>query len=280
MSTQFVFDINDPTARKSLIPPGSLEPTGVTPGTYTNATVTVNAAGQVTAASSGAGGGGEAGFEFIDDFLAVTTAGNLNWTAGSNGAGSGAFKDTTQVTAVNQGILDLRTGTSAGGRGFVRQSTEFVNPGAAGTLSYEALIQIPILDNGVDDFFVNVGFNNNTSGGQGTNAIAFRYDSGNWIAFARAGGVETTAVDTGVAPVAGQWTKLRVEVTPAGADFFVAPSGSPFSATPNASIPQASLPNATQLMHPIAIIQKQLGATLRRVYVDYIRYALELVGVR
>jgi hypothetical protein len=234
----------------------------------------------VTAASSGAGGGGEAGFEFIDDFLAVTTAGNLNWTAGSNGAGSGAFKDTTQVTAVNQGILDLRTGTSAGGRGFVRQSTEFVNPGAAGTLSYEALIQIPILDNGVDDFFVNVGFNNNTSGGQGTNAIAFRYDSGNWIAFARAGGVETTAVDTGVAPVAGQWTKLRVEVTPAGADFFVAPSGSPFSATPNASIPQASLPNATQLMHPIAIIQKQLGATLRRVYVDYIRYALELVGVR
>lgn len=36
----------------------NLVPTGVTPGTYTNATVTVNQYGEITVASSGAGGGG------------------------------------------------------------------------------------------------------------------------------------------------------------------------------------------------------------------------------
>jgi hypothetical protein len=265
--------VND---KNLYLPP--LPATGVVPGSYVNPTIQVDSSGRIVSAVSGTP---DTGVVYADDFTSNSTSGSLNWTLLSNGAGSGVFVATSLASGEHPGVFELRTGTGAGGRGGLRQSSSMANPGPNGVLSYEAVIRLPVLSTVLEDYFVNLGFTDNTSGGQGSNAIALRYDSGNWFLYARAGGVETLAVDLGIAPVAGQWTKVRIEVTPTqGALAFVAPSGTPLPQVPQAVIAQAQLPNATQRFSPKALIQKQAGVTLRTMELDYIAYAVSFPNGR
>jgi hypothetical protein len=226
-------------------------------------------------------GPGSGGFGyFFDDFTSTVVASSLQWSATANGAGSGVFVDTTLATAANPGIRRLDTGTTAAGRGLLRQSPTMAYLGMSGESFVEWVVRIPTLSTvGVEDYFVNVGWNNNTTGTQGTQAIAFRYDDGNWIAYARAGAaVDTSTIDTGIAPVAGAWTKLRIETTPAGAFFYIGTS--PGTLTLAATMLPAVLPTTLGLLAPMAIIQKQAGLLSRTMFVDYCHFGYTLYTSR
>jgi hypothetical protein len=224
-------------------------------------------------------GSGANGYLF-DDFHSTVVASSLQWSATANGAGSGVFVDVTLATAENPGIRRLDTGTTAAGRGLLRQNSSMAYLSTKGESFVEWVVRIPTLSTvGVQDYFVNVGWNNNTAGTQGTNAIAFRYDDGNWIAYARSGAaVDTATIDTGIAPVAGAWTKLRIETTPQGAFFYIGTSPGTLSLV--ATMLPAVLPTTLGLFAPMAIIQKQVGLLSRTMFVDYCHFGYTLYTSR
>jgi len=91
--------LNKKSSGDSAMPIGlsgdALIPTGVTPGSYTNASITVNAYGLITSASSGSGGGG------------VTTVS----VASANGfAGSVATPTTTPVITISTSVTGILKG--------------------------------------------------------------------------------------------------------------------------------------------------------------------------
>jgi hypothetical protein len=187
----------------------------------------------------------------------------LNWTIGSNGAGSGGFINVPETG--HPGILRLSTGTTSGGRGMARQQATGMYDSAERSY-FEAVVNVVVLEDGTNNFFVNVGWTDNTSGGQGTTAIAFRLDGTNWFAYARKTGSDTAAVDTGIAGAANTWVTLRIETDSTGATFFI-------NGAQVATIASANLPaGAGQPFSPIAIIQKQAGTTNRNLLVDCIGF--------
>jgi hypothetical protein len=248
-------------------------PPFITPGTFANPTVTVNAQGRIIQISSG----GSTAMAELDDFVSNSNTGSLNWTPISNGGGSGAGVTTAFADGSTYGVMDLRTGNTPGGRGGLRLASTFTNPSVPGSrLDLEWRFRIETLSTVAQDYFVNIGFTDNTTGGQGNNALALRYDDGNFIVFARVGGVETTAVDTGIAPVAGTWYRCAIRMEDGSGEVNLYDGATLLQSV---SVDAAFLPT-TQTFAPIALIQKQVGNTTRSLLVDYASYAFVPGGPR
>jgi hypothetical protein len=226
------------------------------------------------------GNGGASFGYYVDDFISPVVESTLNWSATGFGAASGVFVDNSLSGTGNPGIRRLSTGTTATGRGMLRQENAMSYLGTQGDSFIEWLVYIPTLSDGVDSYFLNLGFTDNTVGGQGDQAIAFRYENGNWIAYARSASVETDTIDTGIAPVDNAWTRLRIELNRNGATFFIGASPGFNNLVNVASIAAGNLPGILQRFAPIAMIQKQSGTNNRNAFVDYCHYGFNLYTTR
>lgn len=210
-------------------------------------------------------GGGE-GFQLFDEFVGGTTAMVLGWSQGVLGAGAAVAIDSTLVAADTPGVISLATGTTATGRAVqFLGTTPILLPN--GDLQLEWRVRLPILPTALEQFFVNIGLQDNpntSTDGGATSNLGFRVPpsnvSANWQAIARRAGVLTT-VTTGVPVVANAWVKLRAEfATSGGAKFFI-------NDVQVATMTPAQLPIGG--MAPMIKIVKSVGTTSRLVFADY-----------
>jgi len=215
----------------------------------------------------------------FDDFLNTDALGALGWTPLTSGAGSAVAP--FPATAGYPGILRLVTGTTAAGRAGLRmQPTSVMFNPITGKISIEWMASLNVLATAGQDYFINIGWSDNTTGTQGTDGIYFRYDfpTTNWFAVSRVAGVTAAAVNTGNLVTTG-WRKYHIDLDPTGARFYMGPPG--IMPAQVASIPVGSLPSGPlRLFGPHAIIRKQTGILSRALFVDYCLIDLDLQGVR
>lgn len=221
--------------------------------------------------------GGADGFQLFDEFVGGTTAMVLGWSQGVSGAGAAVAIDSTLVAADTPGVISLSTGTTAAGRAvqFLGTTPIFL---PNGNLQLEWRVRLPILPAAAQDFFVNVGLQDNpntSTDGGATSNLGFRVPlstvSANWQAIARRAGVLTT-VNTGVALVANAWVKLRVEfISTGGARFFI--NGVQVGTMTPAQLPIGG-------MAPMIKIVKTVGTTSRQVFADYSLNHVQLAVAR
>lgn len=210
--------------------------------------------------------GGSDGFQLFDDFIGSTTPMLLGWSQGVSGAGAAVAVNSTLVAPKTPGVISLSTGTTTTGRAVqFLGTTPIILPAAPDLLQCEFRVRLPVLPTVADQFFCNVGLQDNpNTATEGVNSFGFRLPtstvSPNWIAYVRRAGVEV-AVNTGVAVSVNTWRKLRAEVLDTGNARFT------IDGVTVASIAAASLPVAG--MAPLLKIVKSAGANARTLFSDY-----------
>jgi hypothetical protein len=206
----------------------------------------------------------------FDDFLMDANVANgalfgEGWTSFLSGAGASVAKNGAQVTSGNDsvGVMEISTGTTTTGQGAMYLSLGCFVLGY-GQIYTEWRVMVPVLSGAVDDYDVELGFQDTFNAQPDTNNGAyFIYHSQTtttWRCKTYAGGV-VTITDTGTTVVANTWYKLGILINAAGTSvgFYI---NDVLLATNTTNIP--TLPTGWGIKN-----YKRLGTTARVVDIDY-----------
>lgn len=200
----------------------------------------------------------------LDDWIAGSNAGTLNWTAQNAGTGGAPVIDDVAVDASHAGILRLNTGTTAAGRSGVslsfNASTYSLQP-SGGNGYQEWLIKIPTLSSAGDRYLLSLGFGDIFSA-EFNNGAYFYYDestSPNWLTKTALSSTRTMT-DTGIAVLGNTWIKLRIEHN-GGTNRLFYINGT-LVATHTTNLNSGNV-------YPAANMRKSAGTTSLFTYIDY-----------
>jgi hypothetical protein len=219
------------------------------------------------------------GVYFFDDFMGSLVANITNTTNGfvtSVGNGQGTLRSTSTITnrTNQQGVVEALTSANATGTaGYYYASGVYKGSGA---ISIETYINFTTLSVLAERFFSLFGFYTGVNYFNPPNCIAITYDEGgstipfaggtpNFRCITRGGSTVTNTI-TSVPVVAGQWYRLRINISNDGntVTFFI---DNALVATHTTNIPL----NATFL--PLgSMLQKTSGTAARAMQSDYFMY--------
>lgn len=207
----------------------------------------------------------------FDDFLTgyVTTAATGMGTifpatrsvVVSVGSTTGSVAQDTE--AGSPGLLVLSTGTASNGYARLCSSNGAVIKLGGGEVRFKQRLKLPVLANGTDDFYLQLGLFNAFIGASDGVRVYCRAaeNSGNWVVNTFVGGVGYSGVNTTIAPVAGAYTTIEGVINAAGSELKVYIDGV-LAATVTDPMPTIALA-------PMTLLIKTVGTTARTVVVDY-----------
>lgn len=247
---------------------------------------------------SSSGGGGAVAFDpttamlvFADDFdggsREASTAhimGRFSWATQAQNAGTFSTVGTTITSSANHpGVLEIGSGVNAndactiyqGRQGGAEISKVFVL--GSGAIRMRALINIPTLSDGTDNFTVIFGFADNADWSTPANSVRIMYqyatDNTHWILQTTKASTSTTTASATVTVATG-WSWLQVDINAAGTS--VSASVGPTLAT-LVSLGAANTTNIPVLGMPFRCdFRKTLGTNIRKIGIDYVDATMAL----
>ena len=194
--------------------------------------------------------------------------GTGKWVPTGSGTSAGAVPDLS--TAARPGIIILNTGTTSTGAAAISTGGLY-NPiqflFGAGVYTFEADIYVWLLSTVTETYALRCGFGDSTSADFVDGAYFEYSDAGstpNWYR-CTASNSTRTKTDTGVAAVAGAWTRLKVVVNAAGTsvEYFINGTSVGSNTT---NIPTGTGRETGAVLHLI----KSVGTTYRILYIDWV----------
>lgn len=178
----------------------------------------------------------------------------------SNTTGAAATQD-TELGA--PGLLVLNTGTASNGYARLCSTNGAVVKLGGGEVRFKQRFKIPVLANGTDDFFVQIGLFNAFIGATDGVRVYCRAseNSGKWIANTFVGGTGYTGVNTTTSPAAGVYTTIEGVINASATEFKVYIDGA-LAAVVTDPLPTVALAHMTLLI-------KSAGTTARTAAMDY-----------
>jgi hypothetical protein len=200
----------------------------------------------------------------VEHFICSVVGGTLNWVAVNSGTGAAVAVNTSLVTNVNIGILQLITGTTATGRSSIHLGAAVMAFGG-GQCIFEVMVRIEDLSTPTERFKFYVGVGDQTGAGDMVDGVYFSYsdadDGGVWRGCTANNSVRSTVPGSVVA--ADTWYKLKASVNAAGTLVRFSVNGV-WIGDLNANIP---ITNA-RATGPICKLEKSIGLTARLAYID------------
>lgn len=205
---------------------------------------------------------------YEEDFfiLPTTTVPAGIFVASVSGAGAQVVNFSPTVGLVNQGVVELDTGTTTTGFArIVSQSANWLFGG--GTLIQEWVVQIPTAANGTDSFEIQLGqFDTNTA--TPTNCAGLKYNetSANFIIQTCNNTTRTTTTTSTAVPIASFFHVFEVaNAAGTSISFYLNNLSTQIGSAATANIPTAT-GRSTRLAQ--AMILKSAGTTSRAIYID------------